>query len=80
MIWGGALGREFVLSFFFLANWQLNFFFFWLVELSFFSPERVAVDFFFTTFARAPPQIINGSSLTSTEKYRYEVNQQETLG
>ena len=38
MIWGGASGREFVLSFF---------------------PGRVAL----VAFARAPPQIINGSSL-----------------
>ncbi len=51
MIWGmGGSGREFVLSFFF--------FFF-----SFFSPTGRPVNFF-PAFARALPQIINGSSLT----------------
>ncbi len=53
---GGPPGREFMLSFFFLANRQLSF--------EFFFPGRVAVEFFFYHFCPGPPQIINGSSLT----------------
>ncbi len=46
---GGPSGREFVLSFFFLTNRLLSFFF-QIVELSFF-PMQVVFEFFSPTFA-----------------------------
>ena len=57
MILGGGLRQRIRVEFFFPRQLAVELFF----------PGRVAVVFYFPAFARAPPppEIINGSSLTS---------------
>ncbi len=62
LIWGGALGREFMLTFFSLANQVMSFFSSRFLSWIFF-PTQVAVEFFSRFCLSPPPQIINGSSL-----------------